>query len=125
MITPTSVNREGKQPPHEHSLSARLTAYRRTGITLKEGRRDEHGMEELDGVFSSPEKSPVRFTGNDTMMGSEGMSIDEGRLAHIVSIQSNRLTQEMKMTAPVRPIFSLVQPPDAPHSSHRLSQDRQ
>ncbi|EED15061.1 Cupin domain protein [Talaromyces stipitatus ATCC 10500] len=54
---------------------------RRTGITLKEGRRDEHGMEELDGVFSSPERSPVRMnglnTGNDTVMGSEGMSIDE------------------------------------------------
>jgi centromere protein C len=55
---------------------------RRTGITLKEGRIDEHGMEELDGVFSSPEKSPMRsngiYTGNDTMMGSEGMSMDEG-----------------------------------------------
>ncbi|KAH8704273.1 kinetochore CENP-C fungal-like protein [Talaromyces proteolyticus] len=54
---------------------------RRTGITLKEGRLDEHGMEELDGVFSSPEKSPVRVngmhTGNDTIMGSEGMSMDE------------------------------------------------
>lgn len=58
--------------------SVRLTSSRRTGITLKEGRRDEHGMEELDGVFSSPEKSPVRFNGNETMMGSEGMSIDEG-----------------------------------------------
>ena len=77
-------------------------------------------MEELDGVFSSPEKSPVRFTGNDTMMGSEGMSIDEGRLAHITSMQSSRLTQGL-----VRPTFSLVQLPDAPHSSHHLSQDRQ
>ncbi|CRG83227.1 Centromere protein 3 [Talaromyces islandicus] len=57
------------------------TQGRRTGITLKEGRRDEHGMEELDGMFSSPERSPVRsngiYTGNDTMMGSEGMSMDE------------------------------------------------
>lgn len=70
-----------------------LTASRRTGITLKEGRRDEHGMEELDGVFSSPEKSPVRFTGNETMMGSEGMSIDEGRLAHVVYLRCNILTQ--------------------------------
>jgi hypothetical protein len=76
-----SVNREGKQPLQASTRieNARLITCRRTGITLKEGRRDEHGMEELDGVFSSPEKSPVRFTGNETMMGSEGMSIDEGK----------------------------------------------
>jgi hypothetical protein len=48
-------------------------------------------MEELDGVFSSPEKSPVRFNGNETMMGSEGMSIDEGKVAHISTLYcSNR-----------------------------------
>ncbi|KAJ5794462.1 hypothetical protein N7457_001061 [Penicillium paradoxum] len=59
------------------------TKGRRTGISLKEGRRDEHGMEEVDGLFSSPEKSPVRLNGfedaeNDSSVGSEGMSIDEG-----------------------------------------------
>ncbi|KAB2573021.1 Centromere protein 3 [Lasiodiplodia theobromae] len=32
---------------------------RKTGITLKDtGVRDEHGMEPIDGIFSSPEKSP-------------------------------------------------------------------
>lgn len=59
---------------------------RRTGITLKENRRDEYGMEEVDGIFSSPERSPERSpvridvteNGNDTVMGSEGMSMDEG-----------------------------------------------
>lgn len=58
------------------------TFSRRTGITLREGRRDEHGMEELDGMFSSPEKSPLKsngiYNGNDTIIGSEGMSMDEG-----------------------------------------------
>lgn len=35
---------------------------RKTGITLKDtGVRDEHGMEPLDGIFSSPEKSPQKF----------------------------------------------------------------
>lgn len=57
--------------------------YRRTGITLKEGKRDEHGMEEIEGMFSSPEKSPVKYNGfgnaNETIIGSEGMSMDEGR----------------------------------------------
>lgn len=58
-------------------------ALRRTGITLKEGRRDEHGMEEVDGLFSSPEKSPTKLNGyeddeTDDSAGSE-MSIDEGK----------------------------------------------
>ena len=57
--------------------------FRRTGITLKEGKRDEHGMEEIEGMFSSPEKSPADENGfdnngNETVIGSDGMSIDEG-----------------------------------------------
>lgn len=59
---------------------------RRTGLTLKEGRRDEHGMEEVEGLFSSPEKSPEKLNGFDEeeeeeddrdSNGSE-MSIDDG-----------------------------------------------
>ncbi|KAL4900048.1 hypothetical protein BDW74DRAFT_162606 [Aspergillus multicolor] len=54
-------------------------AGRRTGITLAEGKRDEYGMEEVDGIFSSPEKSPVQENGfdNSESIGSD-MSIDEG-----------------------------------------------
>ena len=57
--------------------------FRRTGITLKEGKRDEHGMEEIEGMFSSPEKSPANENGfdnngNETVIGSDGMSLDEG-----------------------------------------------
>jgi Kinetochore CENP-C fungal homologue, Mif2, N-terminal len=33
---------------------------RKTGITLKQNERDEHGIEVLDGIFSSPAKSPPR-----------------------------------------------------------------
>ncbi|GAD97329.1 Cupin domain protein [Paecilomyces variotii No. 5] len=57
-------------------------AGRRTGITLKEGRRDEHGMEEIEGMFSSPEKSPIGLNGfahdNESDNDSDGMSIDDG-----------------------------------------------
>ncbi|GIK02631.1 hypothetical protein Aspvir_006687 [Aspergillus viridinutans] len=53
-------------------------AGRRTGVTLKEGKLDEHGMEEIDGIFSSPEKSPEGAYGNNTTIGSDGMSMDEG-----------------------------------------------
>lgn len=40
-------------------------------------------MEEVDGLFSSPEKSPVMVNGFDEResedsMGSDGMSMDEG-----------------------------------------------
>ncbi|KAL4996151.1 kinetochore CENP-C fungal-like protein [Aspergillus recurvatus] len=58
---------------------SQLTVNRRTGITLAEGKRDEHGMEEVDGIFSSPEKSPVRENGfdNSESIGSD-MSMDEG-----------------------------------------------
>jgi len=72
-------------------------AFRRTGVTLKEGRRDEHGMEEVDGLFSSPEKSPTQLNGfeddeSDDSAGSE-MSIDEGRPAYHLDIsQSSALT---------------------------------
>ncbi|KAI9041534.1 Cupin domain protein [Aspergillus affinis] len=57
-------------------------AGRRTGITLKEGKRDEHGMEDIEGMWSSPENSPLRDDGanekSDASIGSDGMSMDEG-----------------------------------------------
>lgn len=63
-----------------------IIQHRRTGLTLKEGRRDEHGMEEVEGLFSSPEKSPAKLNGFDEEeeeeddRGSNGseMSIEYG-----------------------------------------------
>ncbi|PLB45360.1 cupin domain protein [Aspergillus steynii IBT 23096] len=56
-------------------------AGRRTGITLKEGKRDEHGMEDIEGMWSSPENSPSLDDGandkNEASIGSGGMSMDE------------------------------------------------
>ncbi|KAL4928241.1 Cupin domain protein [Aspergillus undulatus] len=52
---------------------------RRTGITLAEGKRDEHGMEEVDGIFSSPEKSSAEENGlNESESIGSDMSMDEG-----------------------------------------------
>ena len=57
----------------------RLTANRKTGVTLQDtGIRDEHGLEPLDGIFSSPEKSPVKRNGvnhNSTIEEEEDMDI--------------------------------------------------
>lgn len=66
-------------------LAEPLNDFRRTGITLKEGQRDEYGMEEVEGIFSSPEKSPAKVNGfgdgeNEDSIGSEGMSMDDGML---------------------------------------------
>lgn len=63
-----------------------VDGYRRTGLTLKEGKRDEYGMEEIEGMWSSPEKSPIGENDfdsrHDVSDGSDGMSIDEGTRAH-------------------------------------------
>jgi len=53
--------------------------YRKTGITLEDrGVRDEHGLEPISGIFSSPEKSPPKRASNrsgDTLTESESMEL--------------------------------------------------
>lgn len=47
---------------------------------MEERQRDEYGMEEVDGLFSSPEKSPAKLNGfnaEDNTASSE-MSIEDG-----------------------------------------------
>ncbi|KAI5926085.1 Mif2/CENP-C like-domain-containing protein [Camillea tinctor] len=59
-------------------------AGRKTGLTLPDtGRRDEHGFEEMDGLFSSPEKelpNPVNRHGaaSEEDEDEEDMEIDDG-----------------------------------------------
>ncbi|KAK4990743.1 mitotic fidelity of chromosome transmission-related protein [Elasticomyces elasticus] len=52
---------------------------RKTGITLKDtGIRDEHGLEPLDGIFSSPAKSATRTVRNgNTTLTSSDMAIQQ------------------------------------------------
>ena len=46
---------------------------------LKASVRDEHGLESIEGIFSSPEKSPVKQNGlNQISNISEGESMDIG-----------------------------------------------
>jgi centromere protein C len=64
-----------------------IYALRRTGLTMEERQRDEYGMEEVDGLFSSPEKSPAKLNGFshvDDETASSEMSIEDGRLAKAV-----------------------------------------
>ena len=58
-----------------------LTLCRKTGAILKDtGVRDEHGLEPIDGIFSSPEKSPLKRNGiahNSTITEDETMDLGE------------------------------------------------
>ncbi|EEH03821.1 cupin domain-containing protein [Histoplasma capsulatum G186AR] len=71
-------------------------AGRRTGITLREGKLDEHGMEEIEGIFSSPEKSPVKINGhgygNDTL-NSEDMETGDSSIPEPTDVLSGRRGQ--------------------------------
>jgi hypothetical protein len=64
-------------------LSASLIFWhRKTGIMLQDtGVRDEHGMEPLDGIFSSPEKPPPKrssgYKTGGTVITSESMEVQE------------------------------------------------
>jgi centromere protein C len=62
--------------------------HRRTGVTLKDtGIRDEYGLEPIEGIFSSPakspEKSPAKNNGaaqNSTITTEEEMDIGNSTL---------------------------------------------
>ena len=67
-----------KENPKEANFSNIGKVGRKTGLELKEGERDENGLEVLDGMFSSPEKQlPTNglHTSNDTVTTSEDMMV--------------------------------------------------
>jgi hypothetical protein len=76
-ITTTSVCREGRQiGAPGHARTQQLTLRRKTGITLADkGVYDEHGLEPISGIFSSPERSPPKR--GDDATGSGSMEIQE------------------------------------------------
>lgn len=89
---------------------------RRTGITLREGRRDEHGMEEIDGMFSSPEKSPEkspvktngRTTANEADDHSEDMETGGSESAHVDVQQNNAMSKVWKRLTIVLKNYQVV-----------------
>jgi centromere protein C len=52
---------------------------RKTGITIPQNARDEHGIEDLDGIFSSPEKAPPLK--KSTQNGSRTLTSEDMQLA--------------------------------------------
>ncbi|KAL5118826.1 mitotic fidelity of chromosome transmission-related protein [Pleosporales sp. CAS-2024a] len=57
---------------------------RKTGITLTDrGVYDEHGLEPISGIFSSPEKSPPKR--GDTATASESMDLQESSIPELTT----------------------------------------
>ncbi|KAK2755671.1 hypothetical protein FQN54_005820 [Arachnomyces sp. PD_36] len=90
--------------PRDYDYSNVGKAGRRTGITLKEGKLDEHGMEELDGMFSSPEKSPAKngYGNNDTILNSEDMEMGNSSIPDPAEVLSGRRGQWGSYAPPPR-----------------------
>ncbi|MCJ1352632.1 MAG: hypothetical protein MMC33_002616 [Icmadophila ericetorum] len=69
-------------------------AGRKTGITLQDtGVRDEHGLEPIDGIFSSPQKSPEKRNGvghNTTADEEEDMDIGDSTAPEPAEVLSSR-----------------------------------
>jgi len=76
------ASRDGKRTRKRHVNTASDHGGRKTGIELPDkGLRDEHGLEPISGIFSSPAKSPPKRGASsrtgDTVTESESMDIQE------------------------------------------------
>ncbi|KAI4105132.1 MAG: hypothetical protein L6R37_002851 [Teloschistes peruensis] len=84
---------------------------RATGITLPAKERDEHGMEVLDGLFSSPEKSPPKRNGvlpaSTVMEEDDDESMDVGSStipdpAEVMKAGNRRVLPPPKSRSPIK-----------------------
>jgi centromere protein C len=88
--TTTAGTTPQRQSRRHHNFKENINFFepgkqgRRTGLLLKDsGVRDEHGLEPVSGIFSSPEPSPqqpaqrVSANGNDTALGSSSMVLQD------------------------------------------------
>ncbi|KZF20708.1 hypothetical protein L228DRAFT_249500 [Xylona heveae TC161] len=99
---------------------------RKTGITLKEGVRDENGLELIDGIFSSPERStPKHRHGQNNTTISDEADMDLGQSTipeptEVLSQRSNARNSSNSILPPPRarsPIKTSLNSPARRHSS--------
>ncbi|KAF2792147.1 hypothetical protein K505DRAFT_326353 [Melanomma pulvis-pyrius CBS 109.77] len=100
-MAPAVRKREGRENRGTQYFDVGVQG-RKTGITLKDtGRRDEHGMEPISGIFSSPEKSPpkrsARKTGG-TVTDSESMDLQESPIPDLTT--STHILRNTRTTLP-------------------------
>ncbi len=81
---PGVMGRFAVMPAQERYRQQLTRLSRRTGVTLKNlGARDENGLEPLEGIFSSPEKSPPKpkaWKVDTTLTSSEAMEVAQSGL---------------------------------------------
>ncbi|KAE9967933.1 hypothetical protein BLS_006102 [Venturia inaequalis] len=74
---------------------------RKTGITLPVGQKDEHGIEDLDGIFSSPEKESPRRQNGNTTLSSSSMDLAQSSVPEPTEVLSTRrILKSSKTTFP-------------------------
>ncbi|KAF2423177.1 hypothetical protein EJ08DRAFT_652876 [Tothia fuscella] len=76
---------------------------RKTGLTLPENPRDEHGIEDLNGLFSSPEKSPTKrvIRNGNTTLTSDEMELAQSSVPEPTEVLStHRLKRSTKTVLP-------------------------
>ncbi|TLD32074.1 hypothetical protein E2P81_ATG07564 [Venturia nashicola] len=75
---------------------------RKTGITLPVGQKDEHGIEDLDGIFSSPEKGSPRRQNGNTTLSSSSMDLAQSSVPEPTEvISTRRILKSSKTTFPL------------------------
>jgi hypothetical protein len=100
---------------HSHAIDSivlTVSDTRKTGVELPDnGMRDEHGLQPIDGIFSSPEKTvdtPDGAAGSD---GEQDMVIDSSELLHATYSLRARVLSYLLLTSfvlnSVRPRSSL------------------
>jgi centromere protein C len=83
----------------------------KTGLTLPENPRDEHGIEDLNGIFSSPEKSPVKRVLRN---GNTTLTSDEMELAQSMIVEKCTVVLNSKLTTGKQALYQNPPLPSPP-----------
>ncbi|KAI7709076.1 hypothetical protein KC353_g10622, partial [Hortaea werneckii] len=92
-MTPSRQRRKAQDTQHQQQYFDVGKVGRKTGITLPDkGVRDEHGLEPVSGIFSSPMASPAR---NDATMSSSEMHVQDSSAPEVEQTLHMRKTPKL------------------------------
>ncbi|KAI7343016.1 hypothetical protein KC354_g15929, partial [Hortaea werneckii] len=92
-MTPSRQRRKAQETQHQQQYFDVGKVGRKTGITLPDkGVRDEHGLEPVSGIFSSPMASPAR---NDATMSSSEMHVQDSSAPEVEQTLHMRKTPKL------------------------------
>ncbi|KAI7195686.1 hypothetical protein KC363_g1322 [Hortaea werneckii] len=92
-MTPSRQRRKAQDAQHQQQYFDVGKVGRKTGITLPDtGVRDEHGLEPVSGIFSSPMASPAR---NDATISSSEMHVQDSSAPEVEQTLHMRKTPKL------------------------------